>query len=109
MQEQRRMENPVRSVKFRKVSADPSAPMGSCRWRGNLPIPLHAHWAVRRLVAALNEQQTTMKGACARAGIARTSGWGWANEYHPRIDESEAARNAVGRTFKVVDMREREE
>lgn len=41
-------------------------------------------------------------------GIARTSIWKWANEYHPRIDEIEAALNAVGLTFKVVEMQERD-
>lgn len=96
------------SPKFRKVSADASVALGACRWRGNLPVPTHSHWAVRRLVEALNEQQTTMKEACARAGIARTSIWKWANEYHPRIDEIEAALNAVGLTFKVVEMQERD-
>jgi hypothetical protein len=91
---------------LRKVQTDESAPLGRCRWRGNLPIPKHSHWAVRRLVLRLNDEQTTMTEACARAGIARTSIWNWANSYHPRIDEIEAALNAVGLALQVVEMDE---
>jgi hypothetical protein len=92
--------------RLRKVKADPQAPLGHCRWRGNLPIPRHSHWSVRRLVKRLNDHQTTMTEACARAGIARTSIWNWANSYHPRIDEIEAALNSVGLAFQVVELDE---
>lgn len=92
--------------RFRKVSADPTAPLGRCRWRGNLPIPAHAHWAVRRLVRGLNANQTTMTEACKRAGLPRTSIWNWANEYHPRIDDLEAALNAVGLRLKIEEIEE---
>lgn len=86
----------MRRPKLRKISNDPRAPLGGCRWRGNLPVPKHAHWAVRKLIEHLNAHQTTMTECTARAGIARTSVWSWCNLYHPRIDELEAALNAVG-------------
>jgi hypothetical protein len=91
----------ARRPRLRKVQADPDAPLGRCRWRGNLPIPKHSHWLVRRLVARLNEEQTTMAEACARAGIARTAIWSWSNLYHPRVDEIEAALNAIGLRLAV--------
>lgn len=74
------------------------------RWRGKLKIPAHAHPLVRRLIAELNKQDTTMTEASAQAGLHKASIRNWGAHYHPRVDALEAALAVAGLKLVAVPL-----
>jgi hypothetical protein len=72
------------------------------RWRGKLQWPRHAHPVVRRLYAEANEQRTTLSEIADRAGLRPSTISQWGNRNHPRLDQIEAALNALDLDLVVV-------
>ena len=66
------------------------------RWRGNLEIPEHCSPLVRRFFQIVNEQQTTLTEVEAKAGVKRRTFGEWRNRRSPKVDNLQAALNAVG-------------
>lgn len=73
------------------------------RWRGKLAIPAHAHPIVCRLYAEANAQMTTLTEIADRAGLRRCTVGQWGRRNHPRIDQIEAALNALGMRLVIVE------
>ena len=82
--------------RYPKVGRRGPYAFGTCRWRGRLKIPKHAHPLVRRLYAEMNDQQTTMTEVAERAGLRRCSVGDWGRKQSPRIADLEAAFNVLG-------------
>lgn len=69
--------------------------LGPEKWRGNVPIPEHAHPLVRRLIVEANAQHTTMKEIADRAAIQPGTFSDWRYRRMPRLDLLEAALNTL--------------
>lgn len=65
------------------------------RWRGQLPVPPHAHPLVRTLIEAANEQDTTLTEIAKRSGVTRCTISGWRYTSIPRLDLFEAALSVL--------------
>jgi transcriptional regulator with XRE-family HTH domain len=76
------------------------------RWRGQIPIPLHANPLIKRLIELANEQKTTMREVAERAGLRPETVSNWRYRNSPRIADFEAALNAIGYELKIVETRE---
>ena len=79
---------------------------GTCRWRGRLKIPKHAHPLVRRLFAEMNHQLTTMTEIASEAGLRRCSIGEWGTKMTPRVSDLEAAFNVLGLRLVVEKIPE---
>lgn len=75
--------------------------VGSCRWRGRLTIPKHAHPLVRRLILELNRQSTTMHELSERSGVHLRTIQTWRHKNLPKIDLLEACFNTLGFRLRV--------
>lgn len=73
--------------------------------RGKITIPDHAHPLVRRLIAEMNEQQTTFAEVSARSNVGVDTIRFWAGRHMPRLDTFEAALNVLGYELKIVEQR----
>jgi len=57
----------------------------SHRWRGKIPIPVHAHPIVRRIIEEANHQQVTIGELAERAGCSRQAISGWRYSRNPNL------------------------
>lgn len=73
-------------------------------WRKPLLIPKHAHPFVRHLYREMNAQRVTMLEVAEISGLRRQTIWDWANRHPPRVDQMEAALNAVGLRLAVEKL-----
>lgn len=78
------------------------------RWRGQIPIPSHAHPLVRRLIEIANEQMTTLSEVGERAGQSPKTISNWRYRSVPRLDNFEACLNAMGYELIVREMKNRD-
>lgn len=76
------------------------------RWRGQIPIPPHAHPLVRRLIEILNEEETTVKEAAKRANASPATVCNWRYRSVPRLDMFEAVLNSMDYELKIVKRAE---
>ena len=65
------------------------------RWRGKLPVPAHAHPLVRRLIAEMNRQRTTLSEVSDRAGLRRGTVSDWRYRREPTLSNFVAALNVL--------------
>ena len=75
------------------------------RWRGKIPIPDHCHPLVRKLIAECNAQQTTISEVASRANLRRESISEWRYRRMPKIDNFEAALNAIDLELVIRERR----
>lgn len=75
------------------------------RWRGQIPIPPHAHPLVRRLIECANEQKTTLSEMAERAGQSPKTISDWRYRSTPSLANFEAALNAIGYELKIVETK----
>lgn len=75
---------------------------GAAAWRGKLYIPEHAHPLVRQLVEILNKKKLTFTELARAAGITGAALASWRYRHNPRIDNFEAALNALGYELQIV-------
>lgn len=75
--------------------------VGSCRWRGRLILPKHAHPLVRRLILELNRQGTTMQELAERSGVHLRTIQAWRHKNLPKVDLLEACFNTLGYRLRV--------
>lgn len=80
--------------------------VGTCRWRGRLSIPKHAHPLVRRLIVELNRQDTTMHELAARSGVHMRTIQSWRHKTLPKVDLLEACFTALGYRLRVEEIPE---
>jgi lambda repressor-like predicted transcriptional regulator len=80
--------------------------VGTCRWRGRLTIPKHAHPLVRRLILELNRQSTTMQELAERSGVHLRTIQTWRHKNLPKIDLLEACFNTLGMRLIVQEIDE---
>lgn len=66
------------------------------RWRGQLPIPDHAHPLVRQFFRELNEQQTTMAEVAKRSAVDRHTLSNWRYRSDASLSNFVAALNVIG-------------
>lgn len=76
------------------------------RWRGKIPIPPHAHPLIRQLVRRANQEMTTLSEIADRAGMPRATISDWRYSRMPRLDNFEAALNAMGLKLAIVVARD---
>lgn len=88
------------------ISDQPKPERRIPKWRKPLPIPRHAHPFVRRVYREMNDQKVTMLEVAAISGLRRQTIWDWANRHPPRVDQLEAALNALGLRLQVVEIEE---
>lgn len=68
----------------------------SSRWRGNIPIPEHAHPLIRELIEAMNTKKMTLSELALKAGFRRGTISEWRYRGNPRVPDLEAALNVLG-------------
>jgi hypothetical protein len=72
------------------------------RWRGKLPVPVHAHPLVRKLFEEMNAQQTTISEVVDRAGLRRGTVSDWRYRREPTVSNLVAALNVLDLDLKIV-------
>lgn len=75
------------------------------RWRGRLPVPVHAHPLVRRLFDEMNRQQTTVTEVAERAGLRRGTISDWRYRRSPAVADLQAALNVLDLDLTVNVLR----
>lgn len=88
------------------VAPSPKGNHAGTRWRGKLPVPLHAHPIVRRIYVEANRQQATLTEIGERAGLDRHQLSRWGHSIDPRLSDVLAALNTLGLTVKIVRQQE---
>lgn len=73
------------------------------RWRGQIPIPPHAHPLIRQMVQIANRDMTTMREIGERAGLRAETVSNWRYRASPRLADFEAALNALGYELRIVE------
>lgn len=75
-------------------------------WRGKLAVGTHAHPLVRRLIAELNRERTTLNEVAERSGVSRHTVYQWRYTRQPRLDNFIAALNAIDLDLTIIHRRE---
>jgi len=89
-----------------RVAPSPKGNHAGTRWRGRLPVPLHAHPIVRRVYVEANRQRATLTEIAERAGLDRHQISRWGHTIDPRLSDLVAALNVLGLSVKVVSQKE---
>lgn len=88
------------------IGRSPKGNHEGTRWRGKLPVPVHAHPVVRRVYVEANRQLATLSEIADRAGVDRHKISAWGHRSDPKFSDLIAVLNTLGLTFKVVCQQE---
>lgn len=78
---------------------------GAPRWRGRLPIPVHAQPLVRRFYREMNREKTLIQEIADRCGVAYDTISDWRYRRVPRLDNFIAALNALDLDLAIIPKR----
>lgn len=74
------------------------------RWRGQIPIPAKAHPLVKAMVGLMNKHGVTFTDLEEDVGLCRQSMSDWRYRRQPKIDNFDAALNAIGYKLQIVEL-----
>ncbi|ETR79167.1 hypothetical protein X566_15460 [Afipia sp. P52-10] len=100
-------ERAARSARIKAMNADPA--FQAKRREGiavqggrKLAIPEHTHPCVRGMFVAMNDQRASRHAMASRVGMNVASFTAWRRKHMPRVDDLDAALNALDLELAIV-------